>query len=175
MSREHVARRWPSGQRAPRIGALVPAAILLGIMVWFAGCTTARNALGTPASVCYQALPVARSAVGGRGRFVGVRLVSTATLAKRAIPANLAAERAAVASLLDQRAGAAVHDLCVVAYSGSYRPSQVQKYATLPGRPQYYLGPIAVVVMDRPSNKLLATFILPTKPLRFSHYFVGAG
>jgi hypothetical protein len=50
-------------------------------------CSVPRNALGTSATPCFRALPPAEAAVHRKGRLVGVRRVTTASLRKR-FPTN---------------------------------------------------------------------------------------
>ena len=58
------------------------AAVALGVAmsVATAGCTAARNTLGTSASRCFRSLPAANDAVHDRGQLVGVRYVKAGSL-----------------------------------------------------------------------------------------------
>lgn len=129
--------------------------------VWLAGCTAARDTLGTNSSPCFRALALAADAVHDRGEFAGVRLVSDSTLSKRSH----------FESVLKQRSSTPLHNLCLVAYRGSYRPTQVQRPA---GKvPASGVGHFAIVVVSTPQNDLLATFVLEKEPVRFRHLALG--
>jgi len=122
-----------------------------------AGCTAARNTLGTTSSPCFRALPVAKSAVHGRGSFAGVRLISSSELSK--LPH--------LKGVIEARSPTRLHDVCAVAYRGKFRRDQVARPA---GRvPSTGVGHFAVVVVSSPQNKLLATVLLQSAPLRFRH------
>jgi hypothetical protein len=137
------------------VGAVVAVASVSSLGL--AGCTAARNALGTNSSPCYLALPVAKDAVYGRGTFGGVRLVTPMDLAKdHRVPADLEA-----------RAKGKLKDLCVVEYRGSYNVDQVKEPLGRP--PPSGVGHYAIVVVARDTNKLLGTFVRATLPVRFRH------
>ena len=141
-----------------RVG--VVAAIALGSS-WLSGCTAARDTLGTNSSPCFHALALAADAVHDRGVFTGVRLVSDTTLAKLH----------RVEAVIKHRSSTPLHNVCLVAYRGSYRPSQVQRVA---GKvPASGVGHFAVVVVSTPQNDLLATFVLEKEPVRFRHLALG--
>jgi hypothetical protein len=141
--------------------AMATAALLAVIPVTVVGCTSARNALGTNSSPCYRALPVAEDAVHDRGAFNGVRLVTAKGLLHP--PRYLDELRA--------RAGGMLKDVCVVSYSGSYTLDQVEK--PVGAAPPGGTGRYAIVVVNRPSNKLLGTFVRITLPMRFHHLASG--
>jgi hypothetical protein len=123
------------------------------------GC--ARNTLGTTSSPCFQALPVAKEAVHGRGSFVGVRLVSASEMSKLR----------RLRGVIDHRSRTPVRNVCVVGYSGTFRPDQVSRPAgTVPASG---VGHFAVVVVSNPQNKLLATVVLQREPVRFRHLALG--
>jgi hypothetical protein len=145
-----------------RLSALVATAALGVGSLALAGCTSARNALGTNSSPCYLALPVARDAIHDRGTFSGVRLVSAKDLAKRT-------------HLLDTlvaRAGGKLHDVCVIEYRGAFRLDQVER--PLGRAPVGGVGRFAIVVVSRDTNRLLATFVRSTQPVRFRHMALGS-
>jgi len=160
-----------SGTSAPSVSSvssvrrssvlLATAALCLGSFV-LAGCASARNALGTNSSPCYLALPVARDAVHDRGTFNGVRLVSAKDLAKRT----------RLLDTLVARAGGKLHDVCVVEYRGAFRLDQVER--PLGRAPVGGVGRFAVVVVSRDTNRLLATFVRGTQPVRFRHMALRA-
>jgi hypothetical protein len=134
--------------------------VALGSM-WVSGCTAARDTLGTNSSPCFRALALAESAVHGRGVFAGVRLVSASTLAKLH----------RVDRVVSARSPTRLHNVCLVAYRGTFRPDQVKRSA---GRiPASGEGHFAVVVVSTPQNVLLATFVLAKEPVRFRHLALG--
>jgi len=132
------------------VGLLVVAAIL-------GACTSPRDALGTNASPCYQALPVAAAAVHHRGTFQGVRLIDAQRLGSRD-------QLRAVVSLL---AGHRVRNVCAFSYRGAYSFGQVER--PLGHQPPGSSAPYAVVLVATPQNTLLATFVLEHQPFRFRH------
>ncbi|HLN40955.1 MAG TPA: hypothetical protein VK215_00775 [Acidimicrobiales bacterium] len=126
-----------------------------------AGCTSARDTLGTNSSPCFRALALGEDAVHDRGVFVGVRLVSAATLKK--IPR--------VDGVLSQRSSTPLHNVCAVGYRGTFRSTQVERPA---GRVSASgVGHFAIVVVSTPQNVLLATFVLEKEPVRFRHLALG--
>ena len=140
---------------------LLVAIVALGSS-WLAGCTAARDTLGTNSSPCFHALALAADAVHDRGKFAGVRLVSEAALSKTHH----------LQSVLKMRSTTPLHNVCLVAYNGEYRPSQVMKAA---GKvPSSGVGHFAIVAVSSPQNKLLATFVLGKEPVRFRHLALGA-
>ncbi|HTZ08958.1 MAG TPA: hypothetical protein VMB72_07790 [Acidimicrobiales bacterium] len=136
--------------------AAVTATLVLGAAA-LAGCTVARNTLGTSSSPCYRALPVAADAVHRRGSFVGVRLVSASELTKLNH----------LRTVIEARSSTPVKNICVVGYKGRFRPDQVAKPAG--PVPDSGVGHFAVVVVTTPQNTLLATVVLAKEPLRFLH------
>ena len=142
--------------RATRWLAVVGAVAALS-MASLSGCTAARDTLGTNSSPCYRALALAEDAVHNRGSFAGVRLVSATGLKKVRDVDNV----------LAQRSKTPLHNVCAVAYRGSFRLDQVQRPA---GRgPASGVGHFAIVVVSSPQNVLLATFVLEREPVRFRH------
>ena len=150
-----------------RAGAAAMAAALTLGALGLSGCASARNTLGTNASPCYSALPVADSAVHGRGSFAGVLLIHASSLGRRQ-----SGSTRALRAELDRRAGHVVQSVCVVAYFGSFSPSQVSRF--FGATPATGKGRYAVVVVEYPGNVLLGTFIRNAEPLRFRHSRVGA-
>lgn len=136
-------------RRAAAVGCLVVAAML-------AGCTSARNTLGTNSSQCYKAVAVTSDAVHDRGTFVGIRLLS----------ARQVSRYHHLEVLLRARAPA-VKTVCVAAYHGSYRLDQVQM--PFGAQPANGGGPIAIVVVSTPQNKLIGTIVLSRIPLPIRH------
>ncbi|HXX90433.1 MAG TPA: hypothetical protein VEI83_09450 [Acidimicrobiales bacterium] len=142
-------RKWRGLVALWAVGALVAG-------VGAGACTSARNALGTNASPCFQALPIAADAVHERGSFQGVRLVDASTLASYP----------RLRDVLTVRAGAPLGSVCAFAYQGSFTTAQVDKPL---GRPATGTGRYAVVIVSTPENDLLATVVLDRIPFRFRH------
>jgi hypothetical protein len=140
------------------VAGVVGVLMLLGSIGLAAGCTTPRDALGTNASPCFRALPVAADAVGESGTLQGVRLLSGATLAREP----------RLRSVLSARAGAPVGSVCVFAYRGSYTQADVEKPLGSP--PASGKGDYAVAVVSMPGNRLLGTVVLQREPFGFHHY-----
>ena len=124
-------------------------------------CTSPRNALGDATGRCYEALPVARAALHGAGRFAGARYLTVDALTRSLsemhprvvdVPARPASGRSAV---------------CVVAYAGRFDASRVERGWAVDAR----TGRFALVVVAAPSGRLLATLVLETVPLRFGGLF----
>jgi hypothetical protein len=147
--------RWRRG------GATAVALGVLGLVVVGAGCTGARNDLGTTSGQCFRAIPVARAAVHGRGSYAGTVLVSVDSL-----------RATSRLRLVADRAGPRVRAICLVAYKGTYRLEQVMGDVGNP--PPGGVGTYAVVVVSSPGNLLLGTTLFRTVPVRFRHVSVGA-
>lgn len=144
LQRHVLRRRW---------GAAMAALGLVGVL---AGCTSARNTLGTSSSPCYKAIPVAADAVHDRGTLVGIRLFS----------ARQVSGYHHLDALLDARAQG-VKAACVAAYHGTYRHDQVKEPYGIP--PASGTGPIALVMVSYPQNKLIGTIVLSRVPLPLRH------
>lgn len=144
-------RRNPSSSLAR---GLAVSALVVGLA---AGCTSVRSNLGTSDSSCYLALPAATHAVGSPSRLLGAHLLTLADLRRQA------------PKLVTQLSpkGRPTQSLCVLAFSGHFTSAQASKPH---GHPT---GKVAIVILTRPSNELLGTFILPRVPLRFSHFHIG--
>ncbi len=139
---------------------LVVSVFALGLS-WLSGCTSARDTLGTNSSPCFHALALAADAVHDRGKFAGVRLVSDSGLGKMRH----------VEPVVKARSTTRLHNVCLVAYRGDFRLSQVMRPA---GKmPSSGVGHFAIVVVSTPQNKLLATFVLANEPVRFRHLALG--
>jgi len=129
--------------------------VLLAIVL--AGCSTARNDLGTSDNSCYLALPSASNAVGGHGRLLGVDLLTSTALRQQA-PRLFTA-------LATQRVSP--KRVCVIAFVGHFNKTMVSDPL---GRSS---GRVAVVVLATPSNQLLGTVIFTRAPLQFGHTHIG--
>jgi hypothetical protein len=126
------------------------ATVALTVAVLATGCAGARNSLGTNAGVCFKALPEAKAAVGGKGQLVGVRRVSTAEL-RAHLPNDPQVQR------VQEK------DLCVLAFKGTYRASDV------PLATNAALGKYAVVALPITHPRVVAALILDQLPTRFTH------
>jgi hypothetical protein len=143
------------GRAMPSVtGALAACALVVCLA---AGCTVARSNLGTTESSCYLALPAATKAVGSHTRLLGVRLFTLADLRRQApkLLTKISAERSPGQSV------------CTFAFSGHFTSTSVSEPH---GRPE---GPVAVVVLTKPSNRLLGTVIFKRLPLRYGHSHIG--
>jgi hypothetical protein len=158
----------PHGHHGPRRRWLArPLALVLAIAATATGvaaCGAGRNILGTSTSPCFLALPVARQAVEGRGSFDGVRLVNVAMLTARS-------DRG-LRDLLDTLPIPSSHEVCLVAYTGTYRVDQVE----LPFGPvpPSGVGRYAIAVVTIPKSVLLGTFLVRREPLSFKHEHLGS-
>ncbi len=139
---------------SPPARALAVCAAVLSVA---AACTSARTNLGTSDSSCYLALPAATKAVDSHSRLLGAHLFTLSEL-RHAAP-KLAARIAPM--------GSPKQSLCVLAFTGQFRSESVSKPH---GQSE---GPVAIVVLTRPSNDVLGTVILKRVPLRFSHSHIG--
>ncbi len=149
-----TARQADRQRSFPATRALAACAVLVFLA---ASCTSARTNLGTSDSACYLALPAATQAVGSHSRLLGAHLFTLSEL-RRAAP-KLAARVSPE--------GSPKQSVCVLAFSGDFRSNSVSKPH---GQSE---GPVAIVVLTRPSNKVLGTVILKRVPLRFSHSHIG--
>jgi hypothetical protein len=149
---------------APAIGRpLAALALIASTAIGLGGCGAGRDALGTNAGPCFMALPVAKQAVAGRGKFIGVRLTDVSKLT--------APNERAMRALLDLLPAAPAHDVCLVAYTGSFTPGQVERYLGPP--PAGGVGRYAIAVVTVPNPDLLATFVVRQAPLTFTRVHVG--
>jgi hypothetical protein len=166
--RTESADAGPHAHHGPRrrwLGRLL--ALVLAIAATATGvgaCGAGRNILGTSTSPCFPALPVAKQAVEGRGSFDGVRLVNVATLTAR--------RDRGLRELLDMLPIPSSHQVCLVAYTGSYRADQVE----LPFGPvpPSGVGRYAIAVVTIPKSVLLGTFVVQREPLSFKHEHLGS-
>jgi hypothetical protein len=117
-----------------------------------AGCTAARNGLGTHDSACFRVYPEALAAVHGHGRFAGERY-----LPPRALIIGL--HGVVVPDALQDVSRVAT---CLVAFTGRFNVSDV-KHGWAPFAAE---GPIAIVVVRQRDLVLLATVVLNRIPRR---------
>ena len=135
-------------------GPLVAVALAVCLL---AGCTSARNSLGTSDSSCYLALPSAKRAVGPLSRFIGVHQFTLSSLRQKD------------PGLFDSLTGVkpTSQRVCIIEFGGAFTQASVQKpFGKTSGR-------LAVVVSEAPSNRLLGTVIFHHPPLNFAHPHVG--
>ena len=84
-------------------------AVAVATALVVAGCGGPRNALNTSESVCFRSIVVAKDAVHHKGRLVGVRRISGASL-RRHLPDVTIEPR---------------DEVCLVAFRGDYREGDV--------------------------------------------------
>jgi hypothetical protein len=122
-----------------------------------AGCTAARNSLGTSDSSCYLALPAAKHAVGPHSKFIGVHQFTLSSLRQK------------VPKLFDSLTAVkpTSQRVCIIEFVGSFTQASVKKPL---GKSS---GQLAVVVSEAPSNRLLGTVLFHHPPLDFAHPHVG--
>ena len=151
------ALRRPRGLAALIVSMAVTAALAL------TACGAGRPVLGTSAGPCFAALPIARQAVRGRGSLAGIRLLDLSNLS--------ASDARAMHRLINLLPTPRPHDVCLVAYEGSFTASQVER----PVSPPSAAGPsryaIAVVTVSKP--ELRATLVVRQEPLAFARGHVG--
>jgi hypothetical protein len=159
MTQRHRAATTPM-RLGPRLGLRlrvgVGALALLGALSG-AGCTAARNTLGTNSGPCFRAVAVATEAVKDRGTLAGVRLLGARDLEKHP----------RLRDALATRAGHAVKNVCAVAFTGQFHATDVRD--PLGKGPSGGVGRIAVVLVSYPQDRLLGTIVLSKLPLPFRH------
>lgn len=143
-----------------RLRVAVGALALFGALAG-AGCTAARNTLGTSSSPCFRAVAVATDAVHDHGTLAGVRLLGTRDLEKHP----------RLGSALASRAGHAVKTVCAVAFTGQFRRTEVRE--PIDTGPSSGVGTIAVVLVSYPQDQLYGTLVLSRVPLPFRHEVLG--
>jgi hypothetical protein len=161
------------------------AVLLSATVVGAAGCASARNGLGTSSAVCFQAIPVGRSALGKPAPlrtttsessdvnqkpgpnpvFVGVRSASLKDVDQ------FGETHQYVETMLEKANGGPIRGLCLVAFRGSFDPATV--HDLLGNVPPSGQRTFAIVVVSEPTNRLLGTFIRSREPISFTHYSVG--
>jgi hypothetical protein len=148
-----------SARRLAAIAAVALCALVGGSAL--AGCTAARNVLGTTDSLCFHTLPEARDAVGSRAVFAGVRFLAVNDVV-RAIEHSRLHLKPPV-SLLTMKHKRA----CLVAFRGEF--SLARSRLGWAPRPGPYKG--AVVVVSPSDNKVIATILFRRVPssIEFDH------
>jgi hypothetical protein len=137
-----------SRSRHPRLMGAVALGLAVAVGVGLVGCGSPRTSLGTDASACFRALPVARQAVHEHGRLVGVLRVS-AEHARRIVPHE------------DTRSDSSV---CLVGFHDSYDQNAVDGVVRVDGSK----FAIVAVALDRRPRRL-GTVLTDQLPERFSH------
>jgi hypothetical protein len=144
-----------SASRPSRVWrALLPVVVVMTLFgAVLSGCTSAKSAIGPSASPCFRTLPTAGAAVGHRGHFLGVRLLSMKVVdldLRHHHDAELPKSRAVAATLL-----------CVVGYQGPFQAKSVE--SPLPrGRTS---GNFALVLVDLARDHVIAVVLLSKAPL----------
>jgi hypothetical protein len=134
--------------QAARRGA---AWLLAASLALASACTAGHSSLGTSASPCFKALPLAKDAVHNRGSLIGVRRVPARSLGRtplRELPSL-------------QRLGST--PVCLVAFRGPYPPGGVDHALHRRG------GRFAVVIVNERGDRVLASFVFDRIPFRFRH------
>jgi hypothetical protein len=142
--------------RPPRhITAVIVALVVVLGSSTLAGCTAARDGLGTRASLCFRFLPQAHDAVPKSAVFSGVRSLPGDDLVM-AIKASPADKRLPPDALVD-----AAHQMtCLVAFRGRFTVAGVTKgWAPKPGP---YRGAVVAVAQD--DGKIIVTVLFATVP-----------
>jgi hypothetical protein len=150
-----IGRRGRTG----RARHLLAGALVLGLTGGLvSACSAVRNALGTTNGSCFVALPAANAAVGGHGKLIGVRLLAVSDLKSLSPKLYQAAVDAP---------GPRVTRVCLVAFRGRFSASGVHHPI---GHPT---GRLAVVEIEYPDKRLLATLLIRRLPLSFGHNHIG--
>ena len=140
--------------RCRRVRAVLACGVLALGALGLGGCAAARNELGTSSSGCYVDLALATHAVHHEGRLAGVRLVSVTSLRAHAPALFRAAEVR----------GKRLSQVCLVAFNGRFSASAVER--PIGGT----RGRLAVVELEYPHRRLLATLLVKRPPVPFGHY-----
>jgi hypothetical protein len=124
------------------------AAVVAITLMWSA--CSGQSFFSGDVSPCFTALPAAKDAVHGKGKFVGVRRLTPAEL-KETFP------------ILTQRSpDLGKKAACIVAYEGLFQPSQV-----VDPRPPNRPGHFALVVITYPGKQAVATVLRDRLPAGF--------
>jgi hypothetical protein len=141
----------PVRPRRPPVPMLVIGALFLaGFTYW-----SAQGFFTTGVSPCFSALPVARSAIHTKAKFVGVQ---------RQTPGELTED---FPNLSRHMPGLGSKPACVVAFEGDFQPSQVDR-----PRPPTRGGRVALAVVPSGSKQVLVTVLRDSLPANF-HQLLG--
>jgi hypothetical protein len=138
--------------------ALLPAVVALTLAATLSGCTSPspKSAIGPSASQCFRALPTALAAVGHRGHFLGVRLLTLKVV-------DLSLRHHHDAELPKSLAAGATM-LCVVGYQGLF----VAKSVELPWPRGRESADDALVLVTLAKGRVLAVVLLKKTPLHIA-------
>jgi hypothetical protein len=139
--------------------AFLPAVVVLTLVAaTLSGCTSPspKSAIGPSSSPCFRTLPTALAAVGHRGHFLGVRLLSMKVV-------DLSLRHHHEAELPNSRAGGATM-LCVVGYQGPF----VAKKVELPWPQGRRSADDALVLINLANGRVVAVVLLKKTPLHIS-------
>jgi len=134
----------PRGLRRLAAG---PVTLVVSAALVLSGCGGRGAVLGTTSSACFHALPPAVASLHRPGRLIGVRLVDTGRLRDPAVRAALAPRR----------------KLCLVAFSGSFSPADVEQPI------DQRSGNFVMVAVRPDGSAVLASLIVTRLPLAFRH------
>jgi hypothetical protein len=139
-------------------GCLTSVVVLTLVAVALSGCTSPspKSAIGPSASPCFRTLPTALAAVGHRGHFLGVRLLSMKSV-------DLSLRRHHEAELPNSRAATATM-LCVVGYQGPFKAKSVE----LPWPRGRRSADDALVLVDLSNGRVVAVVLLKKTPLHIA-------
>lgn len=137
---------------------LLVAAGVFAASLGLGGCTAEKDVLGSKESVCFSAIPLARSLVGKKAIFAGVRYLGPLSLV-RSIER---AQHRRVAPPVGMRE-MGHHAACLVAYRGTLSP-RVLTTGWRPGAGPYRF---AIIVIRLRDHRLLAEVLLHRPPLGF--------
>lgn len=132
--------------------------VLTLVAVLLSGCTSPspKSAIGPSASPCFRTLPTALAAVGHRGHFLGVRLLSMKSV-------DLSLRRHHQAELPKSEA-ASTTMLCVVGYQGPFKAKSVE----LPWPKGRRSADDALVLVDLSNGRVVAVVLLKKTPLHIA-------
>jgi hypothetical protein len=155
-----TARATSIRARSTRVWrAFLPVVVVLTfVAATLSGCTSPspKSAIGPSASPCFRTLPTALAAVGHRGHFLGVRLLSMKVF-------DLSLRHHHVAELPKSRADATTM-LCVVGYRGPFVAKKVESPWPLGRRS----ADDALVLVDLASGHVVAVVLLKKSPLHIA-------
>jgi hypothetical protein len=143
----------PAEPRWRRVVLAVVAVALVAATLSACSSPSPKSAIGPSASPCFRTLPTALAAVGHRGQFLGVRLLSVKVVdddLRRHHQAALPASRTSAATLV-----------CVVGYHGPFQARSV----TSPWPRGRTTGTDALVLVVLSNGRVVAVVLLARAPL----------
>lgn len=151
-----------------RLAAVAAVCIVVVCGSTLAGCTAARNGLGTTDSLCFHVLPEARGAIGKSASFAGVRLLPIGDVLKAIELRAIEHSRHGTPPPLSLVRAEHERD-CLVAFRGDFSLAHTRLgWAARPGPYR------AAIVVVRPSNdKVVVTILLRRVPgsIEFEHRY----